>query len=35
VLQFQTSFSQKSDTMETVVLAYEPSGWKVDGYFIQ
>jgi para-nitrobenzyl esterase len=35
VLQFQTSFSQKSDAMETVVLAYEPSGWKVDGYFIQ
>jgi len=35
VLQFQTRFAQKTDAMETVVLALEPSGWKVDGYFIQ
>jgi hypothetical protein len=35
VLQFQTSFAQKSDATETVVLAHEPAGWKVDGYFIR
>jgi para-nitrobenzyl esterase len=35
ILQFQASFAQKSDATETVVLAHEPSGWKVDGYFIR
>ena len=35
ILQFQTSFAQKSDATEMVVLAHEPSGWKVDGYFIR
>ena len=35
VVQFQTSFAHKSDATETVVLAREPSGWKVDGYFIR
>lgn len=34
LLHFQTSFAHKSDAAETVVLAHEPSGWKVDGYFI-
>jgi hypothetical protein len=35
LLQFQTSFAQRSDANETVVLAHEPSGWKVDGYFVR
>jgi hypothetical protein len=35
ILQFQTSFAQKSDAIETVILAHEPSGWRVDGYFIR
>jgi para-nitrobenzyl esterase len=35
LLQFRTAFAQKSDAIETVVLAHEPSGWKVDGYFIR
>jgi DNA-binding CsgD family transcriptional regulator len=34
ILQFATSFAQKPDTIETVTLARESSGWKVDGYFI-
>jgi Protein of unknown function (DUF4019) len=35
VVEFQTSFAQKIDATETIVLAHEPSGWKVDGYFIR
>jgi hypothetical protein len=35
VLQFQTSFANKSAATETVVLSRETSGWKVDGYFIR
>ena len=35
VVQFHTSFANKTDAMETVVLAHEASGWKVDGYFIR
>jgi len=35
MLEFQTSFALKKDATETVVLAREPSGWKVDGYFIR
>jgi hypothetical protein len=35
VLQFATSFAQKAHAVETVTLAHEPSGWKVDGYFIK
>ena len=35
VVQFQTSFANKSDATETVVLAHEETGWKVDGYFIR
>ena len=34
ILQFQTNFANKS-AVETVVLAREASGWKVDGYFIR
>jgi hypothetical protein len=34
ILKFQTSFAHKKDAIETVVLAHEASGWKVDGYFI-
>lgn len=35
VVQFQTRFDHKSEAIETVVLARETSGWKVDGYFIR
>jgi len=35
VVQFKTSFANKKDATETVVLACEPAGWKVDGYFIR
>jgi hypothetical protein len=35
VVQFQTSFAKKALATETVVLSHEPSGWKVDGYFIR
>ena len=34
ILQFATDFAQKGPGIETVTLAHEPSGWKVDGYFI-
>ena len=34
ILQFATDFAQKGPAVETVTLAHEPSGWKVDGYFI-
>ena len=35
VVQFQTSFAHKPEATETVVLAHEAAGWKVDGYFIR
>jgi hypothetical protein len=35
IVQFQTSFANKAAATETVVLAHEASGWKVDGYFIR
>lgn len=35
VVQFRTSFANKADATETVVLSREASGWKVDGYFIR
>ena len=35
VVQFQTSFVHKADATETVILAREATGWKVDGYFIR
>lgn len=35
VVQFKTTFANKKDATETVVLACEPLGWKVDGYFIR
>jgi hypothetical protein len=35
VVKFQTSFARKVGATETVVLAREASGWKVDGYFIR
>lgn len=35
VVQYQTSFANKAAATETVVLAREASGWKVDGYFIR
>ena len=35
VLQFRTGFAQKPNMIETVVLAHESTGWKVDGYFVK
>jgi hypothetical protein len=35
VLQFRTSFANKAAATETVVIAHEAAGWKVDGYFIR
>ncbi|HEV7158618.1 MAG TPA: DUF4019 domain-containing protein [Caulobacteraceae bacterium] len=34
-LHFATVFTHKSSAVETIVLAREPSGWRVDGYFIR
>jgi hypothetical protein len=35
VLQFQTRFANKPDAIETIVLAREQAGWRVNGYFIR
>lgn len=35
ILQFQTTFADKRDAIETVVLAREGADWKVSGYFIR
>ena len=35
VVQFSTSFANKRGAIETVILAQEPSGWTVDGYFVR
>jgi hypothetical protein len=35
VVQFDASFANGGTRVETIVLAHEPSGWKVDGYFIK
>lgn len=35
LVQFQTNFANRTGAIETVVLAHEPTGWKVDGYFIR
>jgi DNA-binding CsgD family transcriptional regulator len=35
ILQFATRFAHKPDAIETVTLAHDSSGWKVDGYFIK
>jgi hypothetical protein len=35
ILQFSTRFAAKAGAAETVVLAREKDGWKVDGYFIK
>ncbi|HEY2481989.1 MAG TPA: DUF4019 domain-containing protein [Caulobacteraceae bacterium] len=34
-LRFSTVFAHKRQATETVVMADEPSGWRVDGYFIR
>jgi serine/threonine-protein kinase len=34
-LTFTTAFAHKRRATETVVMAQEPSGWRVDGYFIR
>ena len=35
IIQFDTGFANKKYAVETVVLAREASGWKVDGYFVR
>lgn len=35
IVQFATAFANKPDAIETVVLAYEGTAWKVNGYFIR
>lgn len=35
IVQFATNFEKKHGAVETVVLAREPSGWRVNGYFIK
>jgi hypothetical protein len=35
VVTFNTEFAAKHGAIETVVLAKEPAGWKVDGYLIK
>ena len=35
ILTFTTDFAAKKGAVETVVLAEDPGGWKVDGYFIR
>lgn len=35
IVVFKTSFAQKLDAIETVVLAREGTSWKVNGYFIR
>jgi DNA-binding CsgD family transcriptional regulator len=35
IVQFRTDFAHKAAAIETVVLAHQDAGWKVDGYFIR
>ena len=35
IIQFSTSFANKREATETVILAKDPDGWRVDGYFIR
>jgi hypothetical protein len=35
IVTFNTRFANKAAAVETVVLARESAGWKVDGYFIK
>lgn len=35
ILEFKTRFAKKAGALETVVLARERNGWKVDGYFLK
>lgn len=35
ILKFQTAFAQRRDSVETVMLVREASGWRVFGYFIR
>lgn len=34
IVQFQTNFAVRANTIETVVLAHEQSGWAIAGYWI-
>jgi hypothetical protein len=35
VLEFDTDFAGNHSAVETIIMAHEASGWKVDGYFIK
>jgi hypothetical protein len=35
IVKFDTQFANRQGAAETVVLAREPGGWKVNGYFIR
>lgn len=35
IIQFKTSFANRLDAIETVVLSREGTGWRVNGYFIR
>jgi DNA-binding CsgD family transcriptional regulator len=35
VVQYRTEYANKPAASETVILAHESTGWKVDGYFIR
>jgi DNA-binding CsgD family transcriptional regulator len=35
IVQFETNFAQKPAAVETVILAHEGPGWRVEGYFIR
>ena len=34
-VEFNTTFAHKKAAVETLILALEPTGWRVDGYFIR
>ena len=34
-IQFNSAFAHKRAAVETLILALEPGGWRVDGYFIR
>ena len=35
ILEFRTDFAARTGAIERVVLAREPTGWTVNGYFIR
>jgi hypothetical protein len=35
IIEYRTSFARKAEAVETLILAQESSGWKVNGYFVR